>query len=337
VADITLLHFNIKNFSLLKANDKVNGAALINYIAWVVAKSNANIVSILEIFWSAADDIINKLTRAIDIAKGDDPENSQWKVMKISSGKRGEAYVVFYQLGNNFKPAETNGERIGALTASDSEGANLRFNSRMGKTGGRKPYYVAFETTDTDKKFTVIALHVMFSKKWSRIGVESSGLIAENKQIELGRVDVALDASLTAADFNVDFNSIDTRDSYDNLKNMPSIEATRENTTLLSKLTKPAPLLSSAYRVNAYDNIFRYKATDPPADVDGTVFDLIKDSTTKPTGTAELVKQVEAFKAAGFKVPAAIQHIPPRDFADAWRIVNEAISDHLPVYVSLTV
>ena len=350
MADITLLHWNIENFNNEKADDKANGGPLINYIAWVVAKSGANIVSILETFTDSVENIVAKLIPAIDTAKGDDPAATQWRSINLSSEHRGEAYVVLYQLGNNFDALTPKGkkksnkkqkidDRINGLTNKDADGTSLPFNAGGDKkTGGRQPYYVAFETTDTDKKFTVVAIHVMYSKRTSPIGVASVGLIAQNKSIVYGGKTTNLDASMIAGDFNVYFIPSDLG-PYENLKLLPSIEATREKTTLLKNTPQPPPTVSDAYRVNAYDNIFRYKAKDPPTVVDGMVFDLIKQSTKKPKGTGLLSKPIGAFKAdaATIDEPQLIKHIPPVGFEDAWHIISEAISDHLPVYVSMSI
>jgi hypothetical protein len=340
LANITLLHWNIQHFSNDKADDMVNGNALINYIAWVVAKSKANIVSILEIANSAVDNVTDRLMRAIDVANGDDPDNTQWRSIPIDSGKNHEAYVVLYRLGKNFKALTAVGatDVIRGLTNSarvDKPGA-LRFNSGKTTSGGRKPFYVAFETTDTKKKFTVVALHVMFSSVLSQIGVRNVALIAQNQAILYAGKKLDLDASLTAADFNVDFDFF-FPGPYEGLIKLPSQYTTVEKTTLVKRTPPTPPPFSHQYRANAYDNIFLYKVKDPPLVPDGKVIDLLSESTTKPKGTGELTKQIEAFKADGITNGKAIQKIPPEDFEDAWHIVSEAISDHLPVFINIAI
>ena len=77
-------------------------------------------------------------------------------------------------------------------------------------------------------------------------------------------------------------------------------------------------------------------AAVPPAG-GGRVVDLINESTRLPTGNGLMAPECGAFVPGPILDGHLIQHIPPRDFEDAWHIVRHAISDHLPVWVRVTV
>jgi hypothetical protein len=337
VAKITLLHWNIQIFSEGKTK-KPNAAALINYIAWVVGQSQANIISILEIRNNAVDTVVNRLIPAIDFVNGEeDPENTRWKSVKVDSEWNNEAYVVLYQKGNNFKPLLFGGKPICNLTdqadVTEKEGS-LEFNTNGAKYGGRMPFYIAFET-DAEKKFTIVAIHLMYGDTLPirESGLENVGQVAQNKKILYKGKATPLEASLTAGDFNVDYNS-GHPGAYLNLLDLPSEPATSELTTLIQYIPIEPPKTSYDYRVNAYDNVFLYKPKDPPDKVDGAVLDLIDDSTEEPKGSGLLSDPIGAFVRDGIRDKEEIQNIPPEDYEDSFRIVKRAISDHLPVVLT---
>lgn len=344
MANITLLHWNIYQFSNNKLNIPTNGPALINYIAAVVANSGANIVSLLELKNSAVNNIVAQLIPAINLANGVGPPTpNRWSSISLNSQKNNEAYVVLWQSGHNFNwllPAAGGAVPVNGLTNQTllggiTPGGSLRFNSSLTQSGGRKPFYVAFRTTDTNHNFTVVAYHTMFGL-WSGVGVRNVGLLAQSQAILDGGVTVNMEASLTSGDFNVDFDPLVPGD-YHNLLNVPSSQSTNERTSLVNFTPIGGYPTSVQYRKNAYDNIFKFNRAGVPAAGGGTVVDLIDDSTTMGIGSGVLANEAGAFAAAGIPEGHLIQNIPPQDFEDAWHIVRHAISDHLPVHVTVAI
>jgi hypothetical protein len=113
------------------------------------------------------------------------------------------------------------------------------------------------------------------------------------------------------------------------------MQSTNAKTSLVN-FTPPGGFPTSVdYRKNAYDNIFKYRRAGKPTDLGGRVVDLINESTRLPAGTALMAPEAGAFVPGPILDGNLIQNIPPRDFEDAWHIVRHAISDHLPIYVSL--
>ena len=344
MAKITLLHWNIQNFSKDKVNLKKNGQPLIDYIANVVILSKANIVCLVELYENAAEDIGQRLIAAINQGNGVASYDNKWAGIKIDSrhGKPStEAYVVLYKLGNNFEAVKVvpdKPERLAGLTDQklDEKGnpcCSLSFNKSQGPRGGRQPYYVVFETNEK-KSFSVLTCHIMFSSQFSRIGVASMGLVAQCQAIQKGGKTVKLDASLTSGDFNVDFNVSD----YENLLKIPSSQCTTGKTTLKADappVSYPSP---TDYLANSYDNVFQFKRSGKPAANTGIVMDLIGASTTMGSGGA-LVDAAGGFDASEMreKYGKYIEDIPPEDYNDSFRLIRGAISDHLPVYVTLEI
>jgi hypothetical protein len=344
LANITLLHWNIEQFSNNKLNT-ANGAALINYIAAVVAHAGANIVSLIEVKNSAVNNIIAQLVPAINLANGQGPPlPNRWESVSINSQKNNEAYVILFQTGNNFNwllpvgaggPPPLNGLSNQALVAGAPGGA-LRFNSSLTTSGGRRPYYVTFRTSDTNNNFSIVTYHTMFGF-WKGVGVRNVGLLAQSQAVDDAGATINMQASLTCGDFNINFNPAVPGD-YNNLINMPSSYSTDQLTTLVNNTPPNGFPTSVQYRLNAYDNIFRFNtAGAPPVNV-GFVQDLIDDSTTIMGGGSGLfAAEAGAFVRGPIPQGHLIQNIPPDDFEDAWHIVRDGISNHLPVYVTMAI
>ena len=344
MANITLLHWNIEQFSNNKLNN-LNGQALIDYIAALVAHSGANIVSLIEVKNSAVNNILAQLIPAINLAKGQGPPlANRWSSISINSQKNNECYVILFQNGNNFNwllpvgaggPPPLNGLSNQALIGG-VPGGNLRFNSSLTQSGGRRPYYVTFRTADTNNNFTIVTYHTMFGF-WKGVGVRNVGLLGQSQAVDDAGVTLNMQASFTAGDFNIDFNAAAFGD-YQNLVNIPSSYSVNEKTTLVNNTPPNGYPTSVQYRLNAYDNIFRFRtAGAPPVNV-GFVQDLIDDSTTIMGGGSGLfAAEAGAFVRGPIPMGHLIQNIPPDDFEDSWHIVRHAISNHLPVYVTMTV
>ena len=334
---ITLLHWNIYQFSNNKANNK-NGAALINYIAEVVFQCQANIISLLELKNSAVTNICSRLVAAINVKNSESV--NPWMGLRIDSQKNNEAYVVLYKTNAGFEPLTSGSfggeiyglanQKLGILGVPEGQ---IPFNSSLTKNGGRKPFFVAFRTTGSKSKtFSIIAYHTMFGF-FSPLGVSNVGLLAQSRALlNAAGMLVNMDASLTSGDFNVDFDPL--APAYQNLlTKVPASQSTDEKTSLVN-FTPPGGFpTSKGYRKNAYDNIFKYKRSGKPAAGGGTVVDLIYESTKNPVGNGLMAPETGNFKAGPILDGELIQNIPPKDFEDAWHIVRHAISDHLPVFL----
>lgn len=337
---ITLLHWNIYQFSKNKLNNK-NGAALINYIAEVAFQCQANIISLLEVKNSAVDSVVSRLIPAMNL-KNDEgpPAENPWTGERVDSQKNNEAYVVLYKLNAGFEPlkATAGGAVLNGLTNQflgifGSPTGTLPFNSSLTKTGGRKPYYIGFRTKGPKPKtFSIIAYHTMFGVH-SPSGVSNVGLLAQSRALLNGGTLVNMDYSLTSGDFNVDFNPMEP-EAYDNLlEAVPSSQSTDEKTSLIN-FTPPGGFKDpKLYRKNAYDNIFKYRRSGKPLPGGGKVVDLIYESTKNPVGNGLMAPETGNFLPSSILDGELIQNNPPKDFEDAWHIVRHAISDHLPVFL----
>lgn len=344
MANITLLHWNLEQFSNNKLNN-ANGAALINYIAEVVHQTGANIISLIELKNSAVANILAQLIPAINLANGIvPPAPSPWSSIHINSTKNNEAYVVLYSAGHNFHflmPGAGGGVPISGLTnqtlVGGVPGGALRFNSSLTTSGGRRPYYVTFRTTDTNHDFSVVAYHAMFGY-WKGVGLRSIGLLGQSRTVVDAGVAINLDASLTCGDFNVDFNPAVPGDYHNLLNSIPSSQSTNERTSLVNNTPPGGYPTSVQYRANAYDNIFKFNLAGLPPAGGGVVNDLIDDSTTIMGGGSGLfAAEAGAFIRGPIPMGHLIQNIPPDDYEDAWHIVRHGISNHLPVSVTVAI
>jgi len=334
LANITLLHWNIQNFSNNKLNNP-NGARLINFIATVVSRIRPNIISLQELKFNAATNILNQLIPAINQANGQGPPApNRWQRIIFNSLKNHEAYVILYQTGNNFTlrtPAGLTNQRLemGALGPN-----SLRFNSTLTRHGGRMPYYATFRTSDTNHDFTVVTYHAMFGY-WSGVGVRSVGRVAQCQVVGFPTGEANLQASLTCGDFNVNFDYFIPGD-YTNLLQMPSEPAVVGKTTLKATTPPAGYDYAHEYFSSAYDNIFQFNLTAGAAGF-GVVEDLITQSTQGAFGGGQLAAQAGAFNPAYIQRGDLIGPLPPLTFEDSWHIVRHAISDHLPVSVTMAI
>lgn len=339
MANITLLSWNLETYGITKLTDANNGA-LIDYIAQVIANANANMVQLIEVKNAVANCVAARLIAAIDTANGHGGATN-WRPVIVNSRYNSEAYILLYQRGNNFRPIPANGAPLPPATPPPVNGltyhtaANLfiPFPSRMTKWGGRQPFFAAFRTTDTNHNFSVISYHVPFGK-WTPLSIQKVARVGPITVVNDGANNHNMDSSLISGDFNYDYYGPPITWPYTDLLNLPTYAAATNIKTSLVNTTPPGGYANSAqYRANAYDNIFEKNA----GNVNGTVVDLIYESTTAPTGSAVLQAEIGAFQAAPIQNGGAINNIPPQDFEDAWHIVRHGVSNHLPIYVTVAI
>ena len=343
MATVNFLHWNIENLSNNKINNG-NGTHIINYIAAVSAHLNATMISIIEVKFSATGNLTGNLVPALQAANGN---ANAWNAVVSSKTPNNEAYYLLWEAGNNVTTLAS------ALMGGPdpNQGYTLRnanpppnmlgFPSTFSKSGGRRPFFATFQTTDTGNTFIVMVYHAMFGGA-TPTGVRNMGRLNAINQIDDGTGNmVNLDAAIVAGDFNVDFISLPA--DYNNLINNvgpPAIDPAnfmdpRRAKTTLVNATPPVPWTDPLdYRVNAYDNIFGRNTVNANA----AVTDLLVDSATLMGVAGPFVPAITNFATGPIKNNALLNNAPPpQDLEDSWHIVRDQVSNHLPVSISLTI
>jgi hypothetical protein len=336
VAAITILSWNIETYGPAKAGN-ANSGALINFIARVISNAGANIVSLIELKNASAPGIVALLIPAIDLANGH-VGATNWRSVIVNSNYNNEAYVLLYQLGNNFDPLPPNGAGanpppVNGLTwhtGPGGAGPVVLFPSRMTTWGGRRPFFAAF-TTNLGVNFSIISYHAPFGAFTYR-GVQRVGQVGEVTQVDDGAAIHAIASTLICGDFNQAYNAAFPW-PYNNLLALPSFAAIVANTSLVNNTPPGGYPNTAGYYINAYDNIFERNC----GNVAGTWVDLILQSTTAPAGNGILQAQSGAFVPGPILGGALINNIPPQDFEDGWHIVRHGVSNHLPVWVTVNI
>jgi hypothetical protein len=336
MANVTILSWNIETFGPGKLNN-ANGGALINFIAQVIVNAGANMVQLIEVTNSVAAGVAAQLIAAIDLLNGH-VGATNWRPVIVNSIYHHEAYILLYQLGNSFVPIPPNGGGAAALpmnglTSRTAANLVILFPTRQTKSGGRKPFYAAFRTTDTNHNFSLVSYHVPFGNQTPR-GIERVAQVGQITVVNDGANNHNMDSSLISGDFNYDYVGGPITWPYTNLLNLPShAAATNVKTTLVNNTPPGGYPTSGQYRLNAYDNIFEKNA----GNVNGNVVDLIYEATTAPTGSGVLQARAGAFVRGPIQNGGAIVNIPPQDFEDGWHLVRHGVSNHLPIWVTVPI
>ncbi|MCO5950980.1 hypothetical protein [Mucilaginibacter flavidus] len=345
MANITLLHWNIETYGPAKYFN-ANNANFVNYIARLVLNVNADIFAMVEVKNSTSLVVPPIISTAICALQGllFDP----WRSVRVNSGYNNEAYIIMYRTDRNFLPID-NALNTGANIIPDNglgmdnvAGNRINFPSRHTAKGGRRPFYVTFETTDTNQRFSVISYHAMFgvATPYGIIRLPDLNYITEFDD------GTPIDASLISGDFNVDYN-IDFA-YYANMLALPTEEATNDNTSLKNNPlggNDPATFLA-----NAYDNIFQTVITGmtPTGDVTNLMIESAVVNGPQPPPPAaqphvgNLSAEAGAFNIAALnnylaRIANPIVALPPVDMDTAWDFVREGISNHYPVAVTVTI
>jgi hypothetical protein len=347
MANITLLHWNIETYGPTKfANG--NNAHFINYIANLINNVNADIFAMVEVKNSISAVLPGLIAADVNILQGILAAANPWRSVRINSGFNSEAYIVMFRTDRNFLPYNLVGGAGAAVNPEngqcmdDVNGNRISFPSAMTPNGGRRPYYVAFETTDTNVIFSILSYHAMFGAA-TQLGIQRIGRCNFVTQFDDGPPPTLIPNSMISGDFNVDFNA--NPGDYANVLGLPSAEATNEDTSLQNNpLGGNDPL---TYRAHAYDNIFQVPLAMPNP---GQVIDLMVESAVvtgpQPPPPAAQPNVGNLSAAAGNFIVASIPNnwalnpvaaVPPTDMDTAWDFVREAISNHYPVTVTMTI
>ena len=324
MANITLLHWNIETYGPRKLAN-ANNVHFINYIARLILNVNADIVVFVEVKNSIAVAVCAQVGNRATILQG--LAFSPWRTMNVNSGKNNEAYIIMYRIDRNFAPIDNAGN-VGPAIAPDNgfcvdtaAGAPLQFPGTMTQTGGRRPFYWTFQTTDTGVDFSVLTYHAMFGA-FTLLGIRRIASCRAITQYAGG----AIGNSFVSGDFNVDF--VANRVDYNNVKNLPSEEATTEDTSLMNN--PPGGNNPATFRAHAYDNIFQVPLAMPNP---GRVVDLMVESARvmgpQPPPPAAQPHIGNLSAAAGAFVVASIPNlwalnpivaVPPTGMNAAWSL-----------------
>lgn len=343
MAAVNFLHWNIETLGNNKIN-LGNGPHIINYIAAVANNVNANMISIIEVKASAAANLTANLVPALFALKNN---GNPWSAVVSTVTPNAEAYYLLWEHNNNFitlpsalAPGPNPNQAFPSLNGFPPP-VNLAFPSPVGGAGGRRPYVATFQTTDTGNNFSVLMYHAMFGG-FTSLGVVRMGLLDAITQLDDGTGNlVPMQATIVAGDFNIDW--LVFPGDYANLIANVGQPATsvymvpaHEKTSLVNS-TPPVPFVNPLdYRVHAYDNIFGRNA----AYANEEVTDLIVESTTLPPPNAPgaLVPAITNFTVPPIRNNGLLNNAPPpQDYEDAWHVVRDQVSNHLPVSVSLTI
>src|ERR1700733_8142728 len=107
MAQIRLLFWNIQTYGKKKAETSANNQQLVDYIAKLIHYEQANIFVILELYYSVAAQVANRIVAVITKLQQLNDKNTPWKARVIKAGGS-EAYVVLYRVDQEFWPARTN-------------------------------------------------------------------------------------------------------------------------------------------------------------------------------------------------------------------------------------
>lgn len=347
MANITTLHWNIETYGPTKWLNG-NNANFLEYIATLVNNVNADIFTMVEVKNAIGAGVVGQLSTSINNLQGILPANNPWRSVRINSMFNNEAYIVMYRTDRNFLPynlvngAGANVVPTHAQGMDDVNGNRIQFPSRWTAQGGRRPLYVTFQTTDTNNFFSLFSYHAMFGNA-TPLGIHRLPSVDYVTQFDDGPPATPIPATLIAGDFNEDFTPLNFY--YQNVLNLPSQQATNEETSLLNN--PPGGDDPMAYRANAYDNIFQ---RTPGAANWGLVTDLMVESSIitgpqpPPPAAQPHVGNLSAaagnFNLANIGqrfINQAVTQVPPADMEEAWRFVREAISNHYPVSVTTTI
>ncbi len=347
MAFITTLHWNLEDYGPTKWGD-ANNHQFVQYIATVVNHVNADIFTMVEVKNSIAPNLIHSLAAEINTLQGIIAPNP-WRGVALHSGKNNEAYIVMYRTDRKFLPYSLT-YAPGAYVIPEFglcdrrvNGTQIKFPSPDTPAGGRKPFYVIFQTTDTNKIFSVLSYHAMYGSK-TQLGLH---YLPHCKCVTQLDAVTPIVASLLAGDFNVDFN--DNHADYTSIIALPSHAATNEDTSL-----KNHPISSNnplTFRANAYDNIFQKVPAAGGIANPGQVIDLMVESSlvlvpqppppAAQPRTGYLSAVAGSFNVADIPNQAQLVNplvnLPPNDMDTAWAFVRNAISNHYPVVVTTTI
>jgi hypothetical protein len=355
MANIKILAWNIQVYGPQKYAYSPNNTALIDFVSAVVNSVGANVLVLYETMTSLNEQICFNVNEGLAARTG-----ATWDYGTVVAREGGdrESYGFFWNTNANFAPAlDRAGSKVCGL-------ADLQFPNNFSPINGRRAAYFTFRSADTNQYFTTTAYHAPPNGRAIE-GIEALAKMPQNYVVGNSRERVR--SRLLAGDYNLDVN---VQPEYTWLTdpeppNPPPqrfgqgagcAPATRENSHLPSieeiedvwRWGRPFRNWSGRstdYRNNlAIDNVFW--RTPTPVGANGTVVDVLAEMCRRHNGVRtaaqNFVLQKPWWDGGGPAFPQADEIPPPLnmnlDFAGcSFLLYRYAVSDHLPVFLSVTI
>lgn len=353
MAEVRMASWNIEVYGPRKYGLSVNGPALVNLIAQLLAPSAPNVIVTMELMSSVSDQIAFNLSEAFTTAMG-----GRWEHAVVTARQGGdrESYGIHWRSDAavvRFQPAEVAGNPVRGL-------ANLDFPNNFSPTHGRRAAYMTFQTTDTRQFFTVVVYHAPANNNAVR-GLQPIAQMMELYLLGGAAAGAPVNGRLIAGDFNLDVN---VQPEYAWLRNpVPAppppaaagqgagcVEATRADTHLVSirrAVNRWGQNLNAwgrtalEYRSRAaIDNVFYAPAAGAAG---SNVIDVLQQVGTNAAVQAAIAANFQQFDRAGapaFPNAQYLENLLPATLAQwpfAYVFTRYAVSDHLPVYQALNI
>lgn len=354
MAQIHVLSWNIEVYGPKKYGEfPANGASLVDLIAQVIHQQQANVVMFMEFMSSVAYQIGFSIQQQLIALHG-----NVWQMRVVEARPQGdrESYAVLWRTDQNFGIVtdQNVAEQIGLATSE--------FPNNFSTWNGRRPVYATFRTTDTNQNFTVTCYHAP-PNNYAVNGLTELAQMPQLYSVNNTGVAQAVDSRFLCGDFNLDLN---IQPEYQELTNpVPAVPppppggagcaAAINEDTLLANLdmvvtawgnnTAHWGAAAANYRRNGFviDNIFfRQPGGGHNATAAGAV-DVIHNIMTPGNAVRAAAVQFQlvdnngnwAFPHADLINPAGAAGL--LQAPNAFLLYRYAVSDHLPVFVSVTV
>jgi endonuclease/exonuclease/phosphatase family metal-dependent hydrolase len=357
MAQIRILSWNIEVYGPEKYGRSVNAAQLVNFVSEVIGYTQANILVVMETMSSVGDQIAFNLTEGIQAATG-----QNWGYFTTQARVNGdrESYGFYWRrdAAANFAPAvDANGAPVSGL-------ATLDFPNNFSNWNGRRAAYATFTTGDTNRNFTVTVYHAPPNAR----AIQGLQQLAGMPQLYTvanaapGPAGAGVPARLLCGDYNLDVN---VQPDYTWLTNpVPALPppaapgqgagcapATWGNSllgTLADAIAAWGPPVAgwpadtSQYRrALAIDNVFY--ATPAAGPTNGRVVDVLAQMIAPGTGirtAAQAFNRTTPLGGPAFPNATLIPlpwNVTLSTTAYSFLFYRYAVSDHLPVSMSLTI
>jgi len=350
MANINLLSWNIEVFGPGKYGNSANSIGLVNLIAQVAVQQNSNMVVLMELMSSVAQQICYSVCEAIANATG-----NPWMYVQLQARPGGdrESYGMLWQTNANFAVLN-NG--AGQMNVGLSP---LDFPCNFSDREGRRAALATFRTTDTNNNFTVSVYHAPPNARAIR-GLEVLAKTPGLYTVDNAGAAQAVGMRLLGADYNLDVN-IQPEYSWltDPVPAAPPPAAagqgagtapiTAADTTLMNMSNAVARWgndlaawsnVATDYRALQLDNIFWAAA---PGAVGGPV-DLVAMIMNPASPVRVIAQSFVTLDAVtqGPAFPFAFSLPPPLNVnlslgCCAWMLARYGVSDHLPVFTSAAI
>ncbi|HET7505705.1 MAG TPA: hypothetical protein VFK02_32015 [Kofleriaceae bacterium] len=354
MAQVRMLAWNIEVYGPNKYGNVPNNARVVQFIAQTAVQQNANVVVLMELSNSVAQQICFSVSDEIATLSG-----NAWSYAQIPARPNGdrESYGILWQsAGANFA-ITTNGAGAQNIALS-----TVDFPNNFSVTHGRRAALATFRTTDTAVNFTVSVYHAP-PNAYATVGLEQVAKTPQLYNVDNGGAVQAVTGRLLGGDYNLDVNTVPEYSWLTNPVPVPPPPTapgqgagTVAITTALTHFGSMAAAVAlwgnnlanwSAnpvqYRDLQLDNIFWASPSGAPAPAGGVV-DVVQSVMT-PGNPLRAIAQTftlvnpntnnPAFPFA-FSIPLPL-NVNLSFAACAWMLVRYGVSDHLPVLNVVTI